>query len=87
MDQEAKSLAKNTQNFIKDQLRVTQPGMLHSYMNLFKEQIKNPWPVILQTLLSHKQLELQQGQTQQRKQAPAQYFVVSSLISTPRRAK
>lgn len=51
------SLVKNTQNFTKDQLTVTPPGMLHSHVNLFKEQIKNPWPVILQTL-SHKQLGL-----------------------------
>lgn len=56
-------------------------------MNLFKEQIKTPWPVILQTLLNHKQLGLQQGQTQQIKQTPAQYFVMSSFISTPRGAE
>lgn len=87
MDKEAESLAKNTHNFTKDQLRVTQPGMLHSHMNLCKEQIKNPWAVIPQTLLSHKQLGLQQSQTQQRKQPPAQYFVMSSLISAPRGAE
>lgn len=53
------------QCFTKDQLRVVQPGRLHSHVNLFGEHIKNPLPVILQTQLSHKQLGLQQGQTQQ----------------------
>lgn len=74
MDQEAKSLAKNTQNFIKDQLRVTQPGMLHSHMNLFKEQIKNPWPVILQTLLSHKQLRVTAGPDSAKKAGSSSIF-------------
>lgn len=71
------------QSFTKEQLRVTQPGRLHSHTYLFGEHIKTPLSVILQTWLSHSSQDYSKARLRG-KQTQAQYFVTSSLISTPR---